>query len=250
MSEQNADTLNKKSIIYESGKIKDTLYLNNKKSNHVVLGSVFEPYKSIKNKIWYRNNFDQEWINWCATTTVNESRFFIRDTLNNGSVYRFHEDNLYMEIPCVNLEMSFAKEKINLKLHEPKKRKLNKIRFVKEDQYSYPQSNISELFSSLIKAFESDDHLYALKYLLAYKKNEFDLIIEEFNVEGKIIKLPIEEKNRIILKLKTIQEKLDVSELKKVNNKYFELSVDDAIYNLAVDNSLWKLNPYAHGLYK
>ncbi len=249
-SKKYEDTLTKKGVTYQDGKMRDTVYTHIRKGNGVVLGSISEEYKHTKNKIWYRDHIDRTWINWC-TTTANENDFNIPDTLSNGIIHLVNESNLYYQVPCINVEVLFPSQKIKRVYAEPKKRKLNKIEKLEENNFVYPQSNISELFSSLIKAFEADDIIYALSYLCVYKKNELEEILAQLNIEkNSETILPYEERVKIIEHLKATQKRLDSSQLKKIDSQHFELIVDNYIYNLILDNGLWKINPYSYKIYE
>ena len=75
-------------------------------------------------------------------------KFYTNDTLPDGSTFLRTPDNHYQGVLCINIDVSFPKNKIDLTYEAPKKRKFNKLEKVKMDLFKYPQSNISELLSS------------------------------------------------------------------------------------------------------
>lgn len=146
-----SDTMKVRGVTYSNGQTKDTLYAIISSGNGVALGSRDETYKIAKNKLWYKTDATDKWINWCAQVT-DESKFYIADTLGNGNIFIRNENNTYFSVPCIHIEMTLPKEKVDLKLEDPPKRKLNQFEKVKENNFLYPQSSVTELFNSLIKA--------------------------------------------------------------------------------------------------
>ncbi len=175
---------------------------------------------------------------------------YTTDTLPNGNTYLRTPDNHYQGVMCINIDVSFPKNKIDLTYKEPKKRKLNKLEKVKQDLFKYPQNNIHELFSSLINAFENDDIIYVFKYLCVYKEDQLDQIISDINNEENETYITQEEKERITNYLSGLQSKLDSAIITKIDDKHFELSADNEIYNLIIDDGIWKINPYSYRIYK
>lgn len=212
--------------------------------NGAVLGSVAEPYRLSKNKLWYRNK-SNEWVCWSLT---DESRFNIKDTINNNYIRVINENNLYYHIPGIYADVSFNKKKLSPAFEAPKKRPLNKIERVKEDAFNYPQATVQELFHSLIKGFEQNNIVYVLKFLCVYKEHESEAIAEEVykHLETDGMLMTETEKRQVIEHLTEIIRSIDVSELVKVGAHQFELRSDNWRYNLVVENGKWKINPYSY----
>jgi hypothetical protein len=143
------DTIKNDGMAMVNGKFKDTTFIHLRSGNGMVLGSRSEAYKFAKNKLWYKTHFSKDWVNWCSSTT-NENNFNIPDTLPSGVIFQHNENNTFYKVPCINIQVSFPKEKIKLEFDDPKKRKLNRVERVKEDNYNYPQASVLELFNSLI----------------------------------------------------------------------------------------------------
>lgn len=248
-SEYYQDTLFNKISMYVNGEYKDTIYRQVRRGNGMALGSRPEAYAYSKNKLWYRSLSNNQWINH---TTTNEARFNIPDTLASGTIHIINEKNLYFRIPCIYVEVSFPKSKIKTQFKDPKKRKFNQFEKVKEDSFKYPQSNISELFSSLIKAFENNDVIYVLKYLCVYDQEEQDKIIQtlENNQTEFEDYIAEEELERIIEHLIDFQKKMDPESLIKVDDKHFKVQVENDSYDLIIDQGKWKINPYSYKVMK
>ncbi len=245
------DTLKWKSSIYQNGEMRDTTYSHIRKGNGVVLGSILEKYKFAKNKRWYRNSSSEAWINTCTEVPI-EWKFNIPDTSDNGDIYIINESNCYPQIPCINIEVSFVKAKIKTEYDLPKKRKLNKIVKVKEDLFKYPQSNISELFSSIIKAVENNDIIYVFKFLCVYKDGNLKEILKYIheNVENSGEVISDNDKATIINHFKEIQQQLNSSALSKLSPKNFVLKVNNEFsYHLIVEDGLWRIYPYTYKIY-
>ena len=108
------------------------------------------------------------------------------------------------------------------------------------------------MFSSLIKTFENDDIVYALKYLCVYKEDEQNEILEELvkkkdQPEGVISKV---EKRMVVVLLKQIQKKLSNSTLTKIDSHHYELNCEGEVFNFSVEDGLWKINPYSYKIYE
>lgn len=222
---------------------KDTVSSRIRKGNGAVLGGVYQKYRISKNKHWYKGS--NEWQNrWNIDSTM-----YTTDTLPSGIILHYTPDNFYLGVLCIHIDVSFPKDKIELSYKAPKKRKLNRLEKTKQDVFNYPQNNVSELFSSLIKAFENDDFIYALKYLCVYKKGQLDEILSKIDDENESY-LSAEEKALIIKNLKDLQAQLDNAVLTKVDDKHFTLSLNNQKYNLILEDGLWKINPYGYRIYE
>ena len=127
---------------------------------------------------------------------------------------------------------------------------MNKLEKVKQDLFKYPQNNIHELFSSLIKASESDDIVYVLKYLCVYEGDQLDVILSEIIDAENENYLSQEEKDEMLKYLRELEAKLGSAKLAKIDDKHFELRFENETYNLIVDNGLWKIHPLGHKIYK
>jgi hypothetical protein len=241
------DTLRYKGVTQVDNKRRDTIYTNIRKGNGIVLGSRTECYKFAKNKLWYKTLLSDGWVNWCTSTT-NESSFNIPDTVPSGHIFIRNEHNVFYAVPCINVEVSFSKEKIDLKYDDPKKRKLNKLERVKEDVFIYPQSSILELLSSLIKAVVNDDIIYILKYLCVYDDDELNDILSTMknNEDSKGIYFSDSDKEKIINHFTIIINNLGEDSIVKLDHHHYELKVNSNRYNLVVDNGKWKINPYTY----
>lgn len=240
-----ADTLKIKGVHYSAGKTLDTVYTHVRSGNGIVVGSRSESYKNAKNKIWYKTQLSTDWINQSLT---DEEKFNLPDTLGNGHVFHFNENNLFFKIPCINIEVSYPIEKVSIGYDDPKKRKLNKIERVKENTFKYPQSTVSELFSSLLMAVENDDVIYILKFLCVYKDDELDEILTNLTEKSTESNeyFSKQEKQSIKEQFQIILSSLNAQSLKKIENHHFELNVNSIKYNLIVENGKWKINPYSY----
>lgn len=223
---------------------KDTIYSRIRKGNGAVLGGIYQKYRHSRNKHWRKTS--DGWMN----SYLMDSIMYTTDTLPDGNTYLRTPDNSYLGVMCINIDVSFPKNKIDLTYNEPKKRKLNKLEKVKQNLFKYPQNNINELFTSLIKAFENDDIVYVLKYLCVYKENQLNQIISEIDDGENDNYISNEEKDRIVKNLSLFKSKLDLAVLTKIDDKHFELSVDNEIYNMIIDDGLWKINPYGYSICK
>lgn len=245
------DTLRYRGLSYhshEEGKIKDTFYTTVRKGDGVILGTISEKYEYSKNKNWQRDS-SGSWI--CNSDLYNyEGMFNTSDTFNNGMVITMTADNFNLRVPCIHLDVAYPKRRLKPEYREPKKRKLNKVEKVEQDLYQYPQANVSDLFSSLIKAFENDEVVYVLKYLCVFKGDDFNLIQEELISDENEVLLTPEERNEIIEHLKGTQAKLPSSTLKKIGPKVFELQAGNDKYILMAKDGLWKVSPVGYKIYE
>jgi hypothetical protein len=246
-SKLHKDTIFNKGYVWSDGKKKDTSYSRVRSGNGVVLGAIYQKYRDSKNKLWYKNNND-----WSNRGQMEGIKFYTTDTLPDGNTFLRTPDNHYQGVLCINIDVSFPKNKIDLTYEAPKKRKLNKLEKVKIDLFKYPQSNISELFSSLIFAFENNDVIYVFKYLSAYKEDQLNNILNELSSDNKNegVIIPINERAKIIEHLKETLKDLNSYDLNKVNRHHFELKIKNDTYNLSVEDGLWKINPYTYRIYK
>lgn len=231
-----------------SGNRYDTTYTLIYKGNGVALGCVHQKYSISKNKNWYLDSLTSDWK---LLLPVDESRFFITDTLQNGRIYTPTPENHVKEVPCINADIRYIKQKKDKTYTSGKKRKLNKIEKVEENLFLYPQNSIENLFSSLIKAFQNNDVVYVLKYLCVYKDDKFKSIYTD--IKNKEIEELIteENKNEILEHLTFILKSLSNSTLIDKGNFCYDLIVSDTVYyNLFFDNGLWKINPYSYKVIK
>jgi hypothetical protein len=245
------DTLKNDGVTMVNGKLKDTTFIYLRSGNGIVLGSRSEAYKFTKNKLWYKTHLSKDWVNWCTTTT-DESEFNIPDTLPNGFIFQYDESNMFYKVPCINIEVSFPKEKVSLEFDNPKKRKLNRLERIKEDNFNYPQSSVLELFNSLIKAVETDKIIYILKYLCVYADDELDEILSviEDNENKTGVYFSESDKQHIISHFRIIIENLDEDSITKIDSHHFKLDVNNNQYNLIIENGKWKVNPYTYRIMK
>ncbi|MDX1445704.1 carboxypeptidase-like regulatory domain-containing protein, partial [Lishizhenia sp.] len=221
-------------------KYKDTVLSRVRKGNGAVLGSISQKYRISKNKNWYKVG-DQ----WQNRFPFAEAMMYKTDTSPDGTTTLNTPDNHYIGVMCIHIDVSFPKNKIDLTHKAPKKRKLNKLKKVKQDLTKYPQYNIHELFTSLIKALENDDIVYVLKFLCVYEEGQLDLILSKIIDEENENFLSNKIKAEMVRNLKELQAKFNSAVLTKVDDKHFTLSFDNETYNLIVHEGLWKINPIA-----
>src|SRR5690606_14079105 len=241
------DSLKIDGVTWDNGEFKDTTFTHIRKGNVMVLGSVSQTYKETKNKLWYKKYLSDDWINWC-TSTADESKFYVLDTLPSGHITAFTENNIYYKVPCIYVTVSFPKEKISVDYEPPKKRKVNRLERVKENDFEYPQSSVEELFHSLVKAVEKDEIIYILKYLCVYGEDELNDIVATVkqNEEVHGAYLTEADKTRMINHLNAIIDDLNEQSLTKVDNHHFRLTANNEEYNLIVEDGKWKINPYSY----
>lgn len=239
------DTIYKNGSIKRNDEWKDTIYTIQRKGNGAVLGSVYKPYRFTKNKMWQKK--DSIWVRFGYNPS--DTIFYKTDTLRNGETYYKTPDNHYHAILSINIEVAIPKNKADLAFDSPKKRKLNRIEKEKVDLFKYPQSSISELFSSLIKAFENDQIIYVLKFLCVYQEDELKEILADLDTESQNL-IKDEERTKIVEYFKKVYAKIEDSQLDQVDNKHFKLTVENETYNLIVDKGLWKVSPYSYKIYR
>lgn len=243
-SKFHTDTIMTEGYTWDGDEKKDTVYSRIRSGNGAVLGAINQKYRISKNKHWHKTRDGWKSYNFP------ESIMYMTDTMPDGSTYFRTPDNHYQSVLCINMDVSFPKDKVDQIYNKPKKSKLNRIENVRENQFNYPQNNIQELFSSLIKAFESDDIIYVLKYLCVYKEDQLNQLLSEIVDEENEDFIADEENDKIVKYLKALQLKLDSAVLTKIDDKHFELLVDNDTYNLIIDNGLWKINPYSYRIFK
>lgn len=244
-SKYHNDTIYMKGDVKRNNEWKDTVYTLQRKGNGAVLGGVFKPYRFTKNKVWQKQNFS--WVKFGYNPP--DSHFYKSHTLRNGDVIFRTPDNINSEILSINIDVAIPKGKAELAFDSPKRRKLNRIEKEKQDLFKYPQSSISELFSSLIKAFENNQIIYVLKFLCVYQEDELEEILADLNTDGQNL-IKEDERIQISEHLKKVYSKLDRSQLNKIDKKHFRLTVDDEKYNLIIDEGLWKISPYSYKIYQ
>ncbi|MFY9307697.1 MAG: carboxypeptidase-like regulatory domain-containing protein [Bacteroidia bacterium] len=239
------DTIQYGIIRYKNGKSYENTHTYIETRNGTVLGSVPEVYKYSRHKNWLKTPNSGKWLQF----PTDESKFNTNDTLDSGFVINTNENNLYLSIPCINIEVSFRKDKLKHEYDMPRAYKLNRIERVKENRFKYPQGNVSELFASLIKAFENDDIVYVLKYLCVYKEGELKEILEDFTetAEQAGELLTQQQKAEVIENLKEFYSNLPYSKLTKVVPHHFNLSINNVNFDLVVEKGVWKISPYSHG---
>jgi len=240
------DSLQYNAAIFDhDGKLKDTVMTRVRKGDGMMMGTISQLYKYAKDIAWFRDTLTGELINRQESYNI-ESRFNIPDTLPDGRIFTMNENSVHIPVPCMHLEIAYPKHKLKPEYRAPKKRTFNKIEKVEQDLYKYPQANVSDLFGSLIKAFENHDDVYVFKYLCVYKDEELRLLLNELSVRGTGNLFTEAERAEIIRNLKAVQAQLSESSLKRRLPKHFELSVGDEVFYLLVDNGLWKLNPISY----
>jgi len=241
------DTLSIKGYTYDDSKTKDTIYSRIRSGYGAVVGAIFQKYRKSKNKLW--NKKDEKWIN---KGIMDETVFYTTDTFSDGRTFYGTPDNYLLPVLCININVAFPKGKVDVAYRAPKKRKLNRLEKTKKDLIKYPQSTVSELFSSLIKAFENDDIVYVFKYLCVYQKGQLDDVIDEFeeDIEAHKVTLAEDERVDIIKYLKEMQAKLTPASILKIDDKHFTFTFDNERYHLTIDRGIWKINPYSYRIYK
>jgi hypothetical protein len=197
-------------------------------------------------KLWLKN--DHNWVKK-SNSEAEEQKMYTMFELPNGASYLRTPDNYYEGVACINIDVSFSKNKVDLDFDRPKSRKLNQLEKVKRDLFKYPQNNISQLFSSLIKGFENDDLIYVLKFLCVYQEDELNEILADLDYKNERF-ITVQEQSEIIEYLRMLELKLDSSGLTKINEKQFELEVGNDVFNLIVEDGFWKINPYSYKIHK
>ena len=194
------DTVYVERHTWRNNKLKDTTYSIIRSGNGASIGSVPQKYRHFRNKLWEKKG--DEWINYGKYV---EPKFYTTDTMPDGTLFFNTPDNHFFRALCINVDVSFPKNRNDLIYEAPRKRKLNKLERVKKDSYKYPQNSIYELLSSLIKAFENDDVIYVLKYLCVYKDGGLDELLADFSEDGAEGYISNKEKKEIIKHLNEVK---------------------------------------------
>jgi hypothetical protein len=234
-----SDTLTFKVNYMDSGMVTQKRVFN---GNGCVIGREYDTYRNNKHKNWdFKNG------TWRDIYISNESRFYKLDTLFKFS-HTPTPDNLLISIPCINIDVKYVKQKNEKDFEEPKKRKLNRIEKVKEDNYTYPQTTINELFSSCYKAIEKNELIYVLKYLCVYKNDQFKDICESAEEwEGK---LSVEDQKNCLAFIRDFQSGLKEENVSLVQGNEYLLTVNGKQISLLHENGKWKLHPYSSRIYR
>ena len=152
-------------------------------------------------------------------------------------------DRLQISVPCINVDVKYIKQKNTSEFDDAKKRKLNRIEKVKEDNFMYPQSTVEELFSSLIKAIEKNDLIYVLKYLCVYRGDEFDDLVKDVKEwEGK---LSPSNQEKCLKFLNTCKNGLKDEFITHIDGNEYSLEVDGELMYLLHEKGKWKINPFS-----
>ncbi len=212
------------------------------KGNGCVIGREYDTYRNNKHKNWdYRNG------TWRDMYISNENRFYKLDTLFKFS-HTPTPDNLHISVPCINIEVKYIKQKNESEFEDPKKRKLNRIEKVKEDNFMYPQNTVEELFNSIIKAGENNNLVYFLKYLCVYQENEFqDLYSFARDNEGKLTK---EQQSNLVNYVTKIKKNLNENAIVHLEGNDYELQINGERIYLTHEKGKWKVNPYTRRIMK
>ena len=212
------------------------------KGNGCVLGSQSRPYRVAKHINWgYHNNL------WYDENIDVEQLFFVSDTFFKNRTFIPTPDNFYYQIPSINIEVKYIKQKNESEFEDPKKRKLNRFEKVKEDEFLYPQNTINELFSSLNKGIEKNEFIYVLKYLCVYSEDQFEDLLKDINHLGT--KLTPKEQESCLKWIKKFQAGLTEENISLVEGNEFLLNVNGEKVYLLHEKGKWKLNPYSSRIY-
>jgi disulfide oxidoreductase YuzD len=212
------------------------------KGNGCVLGSQSRPYRVAKHINWgYHNNL------WYDENIGVEQLFFVSDTFFKNRTFIPTPDNCYCQIPSINIEVKYIKQKNESEFEDPKKRKLNRFEKVKEDEFLYPQNTINELFSSLNKGIEKNEFIYVLKYLCVYSEDQFEDLLKDINHLGT--KLTPKEQESCLKWIKHFQAGLTEENISLVEGNEFLLNVNGEKVYLLHEKGKWKLNPYSSRIY-
>lgn len=215
-----------------------------------VLGAQPRPYRVSKHLNWrYRNNkWYDETLSYGDETTFDDKnlevgkRHVLRDASSNKNFYLPSPDRTYFQVPCINVDVKYMKQKNTSEYDDAKKRKLNRIEKVKEDNFMYPQSTVEELISSIIKAGEKNELIYLFKYLFVYKENEFsDFLSFAKESNGKLTQ---EGQNNLVEYVKNILHNLTENSIIHLEGNDYELHINDEIISLTHEKGKWKINPY------
>jgi hypothetical protein len=208
--------------------------------NGCVIGQEKDFYRYNKHKNWRFKN--QKWVD----IFLHNEKWFIRgDSLNYSFIIT--PDNLILYVPCINVDVKYIKQKNESEFEDPKKRKLNRIEKVKEENFIYPQNTISELFSSLEKAIEKNELIYVLKYLCVYKDDQLDDILDDVKQwEGK---LSPKDQESCLKWIKHFQAGLTEKNISFIEGNKYVLNVNGEMVYLLHEKGKWKLNPYSSRIY-
>ena len=219
------------------------------KGNGCVLGSQSRPYRVSKHINWgFRNNkwYDENLAFGDKILEIRK-RTIVRDTTFENKLYLPSPDHTYFQVPCINIDVKYIKQKNESEFEDPKKRKLNRFEKVKEDNFIYPQNTINELFSSLIKGIEKNEFIYVLKYLCVYSEDQFDNLLKDINHLGT--KLTPKEQESCLKWIKKFQDGLKEENITLVEGNEFLLNVNGEKVYLLHEKGKWKLNPYSSRIY-
>lgn len=212
------------------------------RGNGCAIGQKYNSYRNNKHKNWVFK--DQKWLDEGLKLEAN-IHYWDSITQNKSQI---NVDNLVTPIPCINIDVKYIKQKNETDFEEPKKRKLNRIEKVKEDNYTYPQTTINELFSSCYKAIEKNELIYVLKYLCVYKDDQFKDICESAEEwEGK---LSVEDQKNCLAFIRDFQSGLKEENVSLVQGNEYLLTVNGKQISLLLENGKWKLHPYSSRIYK
>lgn len=207
------------------------------KGNGCVIGLEYDTYLKNKHKNWrYRN---QKWMDIYLNL---ESSFYKIDSTFKVP-HKLIPDRLQISVPCINVDVKYTKQKNTSEFDDAKKRKLNRIEKVKEDNFMYPQSTVEELFSSLIKAIEKNDLIYVLKYLCVYRGDQFDNLVKDVKEwEGK---LSPNNQEKCLKFLNTCKNGLKDEFITHIEGNEYSLEVDGELMYLLHEKGKWKINPFS-----
>ncbi len=201
------------------------------KGNGIVVGQVYDYYSVNKHKNWRIK--DGKWVD----TTLHNEKWINSEIQTQITPY-----NLVIPVPCINVDIRYVKQKNTSEFDDAKKRKLNRIEKVKEDNFMYPQSTVEELISSIVKAGEKNELIYLFKYLFVYQENEFsDFLSFAKESNGKLTQ---EEQNNFVRYVKNILHNLTENSIVHIEGNDYELHINDEIISLTHEKGKWKINPY------
>ena len=214
--------------------LKDTLELNG-----IVPITRSEVYRTSRNRLW-KYLAGSDWRNGHGNT---DKSIGTERRLPNGKKFILTENNLYLVVPSMQVEIKYNKSKGKSEYRKGRKRKLNKIDRHKQDLIKYPQSSVKELFTSVRTAFENDDWVYVLKYLCVYKEDELNEILENPELQDYFHG---EEKQKLIENIDELIQGLDQAFMRQEDHWTYILTVDGVDYHLVQRKGLWSVNPYGY----